>query len=111
MLTEELKRVHEDNRRAIFEFGNGGNWKVCKYLEIKEDCIVGDHYHRKKDECFLLLNGEADVTLSNEPSLHLIAPCIINVARGTYHLFDIKKGSKLICLASEEHDHKDDHKP
>lgn len=109
MCIEELKKVHEDNRRSIFEFGAYGNWKVCKYLEIKEDCIIGDHYHRGKDECFLLSKGEANIILGSETS-KVVAPMVINVSRNTYHLFDIRKGSILICLASEEHTPNDDHK-
>lgn len=46
-----LKLVSEDNRRSLYEFGEG-EWKCAKYLDIKHDCVVGGHYHMEKDECF-----------------------------------------------------------
>jgi mannose-6-phosphate isomerase-like protein (cupin superfamily) len=104
-----LNKVSEDNRRAIFEFGNGGNWKVCKLLNIKEDCVIGDHYHKNKDECFLLISGEADVILDGK--LFEVEPfTVIDVPKFVHHTFNIKNGSLLLCLASQEHNPKDDHK-
>lgn len=104
-----LKTVHEDERRALSEFGNGGNWKVCKYVQVKTDSVIGDHFHKNKDELFLLSKGSADVTVDSL-TVKVKAPVIIDVKRETYHKFVIKKGSILICLASEEHDDTDDHK-
>jgi quercetin dioxygenase-like cupin family protein len=119
----ELKLVSEDERRKLSEFGNGGTWKVCKVLEFKQDALVGNHYHKKKDEMFVLLSGEGlffvrnnqfnknpDYTLAFSDGEYRIAPYSVFIKRGTKHAFNLKKGSVLICLASQEHDPKDDYK-
>lgn len=108
-MVSPLPPISIDHRRALSEFGLGGTWKVCKYLEITEHCVIGDHYHKAKDECFFLASGSGMVKLS--ASAYLIhAPSFINVPRGTYHAFSLEKGSILIGLASEDHDPSDDHK-
>jgi len=105
----ELKLVSEDNRRKLFEFGNGGTWKVCKVLEIKEDSTVGNHYHKKKDEMFVLLRGEGTFLLDGV-EVDRSAPFSLFVERGKYHAFELKAGSILLGLASETHDPTDDYK-
>lgn len=113
-MVSKLEPVSIDSRRSLTEFGMGGTWKVCKYLEITEDCIIGDHYHKQKDECFFLAKGSSDLILGSDHGaqfLKVVAPEFIDVPRGTYHKFTIMKGSILIGLASEEHDPTDDYKP
>lgn len=105
----ELKLVSEDERRKLFEFGNGGNWKVCKVLEAKSDCWVGAHYHKLKDEMFLLIEGSGTFVVETNTKVEY-APFSLFVPRGSYHAFNLKKGSVLLCLASELHDPKDDYK-
>lgn len=104
----ELKLVSEDERRKLSEFGNGGNWKVCKVLEFKQDAWVGNHYHKNKDEMFLLIDG-AGVFVIGENTFIKQAPYSVLVSAGQYHAFKLDKGSVLICLASQEHDPKDDY--
>lgn len=108
-MVSPLPPISIDHRRALSEFGSGGSWKVCKYLEITEDCSIGNHYHNNKDEAFFLARGEATLQLG-KTTYQIEAPCYILVPRETYHIFDIAKGSILIGLASEEHDPNDDHK-
>jgi mannose-6-phosphate isomerase-like protein (cupin superfamily) len=105
----ELKLVSEDNRRKLSEFGNGGTWKVCKVLEIKEESWIGNHYHKKKDEMFLLMDGCGTFVIGESTEVRF-APYSVLVSAGTYHAFKLERGSVLICLASEEHDPKDDYK-
>lgn len=105
----ELKLVSEDDRRKLSEFGNGGNWKVCKVLEMKEDSWIGNHYHKKKDEMFYLMKGTGTFVIGNR-TYNEFAPYSVLVSRDTYHAFKLAKDSVLICLASEEHDPKDDYK-
>lgn len=106
----ELKLVSDDVRRKLSEFGDGGTWKVCKILEAKTDCRVGDHYHKLKDEMFVLLEGSGMFHVGGNGSSRQ-APYSVFVPRGTYHAFDLKKGSVLIGLATELHDPYDDYKP
>lgn len=105
----ELKLVSEDERRKLSEFGNGGTWKVCKVLEFKKDSWVGAHFHKKKDEMFLLLEGSGTFVVEENTSIQH-APFSVLVSAGQYHAFKLEKGSVLICLASQEHDPKDDYK-
>lgn len=105
----ELKLVSEDDRRKLSEFGNGGHWKVCKVLEAKQDCWVGNHYHKLKDEMFLLIEGSGTFVVEQNTEVQH-APFSILIKHGNYHAFNLKKGSILLGLASEEHDPKDDYK-
>lgn len=105
----ELKLVSEDDRRSLYELGVGGTWKVMKYLEIKEDSWVGDHYHKNKDEMFFLSKGKG-LFIVDECKVSASAPYSLFIQRGVYHKFRLKKGSILICLASELHNANDDHK-
>jgi len=104
----EIKLVSEDARRKLSEFGEGGNWKVCKVLEAKTDCWVGNHYHKLKDEMFLLIEGSGTFVLEQQTRVEQ-APFSLFVKRGQYHAFNLKKGSVLIGLATELHDPKDDY--
>jgi mannose-6-phosphate isomerase-like protein (cupin superfamily) len=104
----ELKLVSEDERRKLSEFGNGGNWKVCKVLEFKKDSWVGNHYHKNKDEIFLLLEGSGTFVIEKDTYIK-DAPYSVLVSAGQYHAFNLTKGSVLICLASELHNPKDDY--
>jgi len=105
----ELRLVSDDDRRSLYEMGNGGTWKVCKYLEFKTDSIVGNHLHKKKDELFLLVLGQGEFKVGEETFVRN-APFSFLVSRGTYHSFKLTAGSRLICLASELHDPNDDHR-
>lgn len=107
-----LKIVSEDWRRSLYEFGEG-QWKIAKLVHVKEDSVIGNHFHLEKDECFLLVEGEIiELYLENrEESLikNIKAPFVINVPRGLYHKFNIKAGSKLVGLMSEQYKPEDDH--
>lgn len=105
----ELKLVSEDERRKLSEFGNGGNWKVCKVLEMKELSWIGNHYHKKKDEMFFLTKGSGTFVVGDHTSIQF-APYSVLVSRGTYHAFKLSKDAVLLCLASELHDPSDDYK-
>lgn len=111
----ELRLVHEDVRRTLYELGEGGVWKVVKYIEVKQDCILGDHYHKNKDELFLLVKGggilqtmDMDTKLQNASIL--MAPRSFLISRNTLHTISLYEGSVLMCLASELHDPSDDYK-
>lgn len=99
---------HEDQRRLLIEFGGGRNWKACKFIVVKQDCVLGDHWHDQKDECFLIVGdglcyvGDKIITTSGAT--------VIEVPKGTWHKFELKDGALIIGLASEEFDPKDDHK-
>lgn len=106
---DKMRLVSSDERRNLYEFGGGGIWKVAKYLEININCTVGGHLHKKKDEMFLLISGAGNFIIGDNEFTR-IAPFCFLVPRNTYHVFYLKEDSKLICLASEEHDPDDDYK-
>ncbi len=103
---QSLRLVSEDQRRKLYEFGEG-LWRCAKYLEIKQDSVIGNHYHKLKDECFLLLDGEMEVTLDGVKS-DVKAPCVIEVPRNVYHVFKVKAGSRILGLCSELFNKEDD---
>lgn len=100
--------VHDDARRRLIEFGQGP-FAVCKALTAKAGCVVGEHYHRNKDESFLLLSGRAArVVIGDWQGSNLPAPQEWHVPRGTYHVFELEAGSVLIGTASAPFDPSDE---
>lgn len=100
--------IHEDTRRRLIEL-DGGTFKVCKALVAKDRCVVGDHYHRLKDESFLLLSGKAVyVVIGGETWGNIAAPYEWHVPRGTYHRFEFTSGSVLIGVGTEPFDPADE---
>lgn len=97
-----LKPDHEDERRALYSFPE------AKVLEVKEDCVLGKHYHKKKTEVFILTKGECwlkkQYMKSDNPKssfnndLEIGELIVINPF--TYHEFHIKAGSVLVGLNS-----------
>lgn len=106
---QNLTPEHEDQRRTLYSFAE------AKVLEVKEDCVLGKHYHKLKTEIFILSKGECTVdycSIENRGlesrkmligELHIIEP-------NTYHEFHIKAGSILIGLNSKPFDAADDYK-
>lgn len=83
--------------------------KISKALVAKQDCVVGDHYHRNKEERFLLLSGTALVVIiGNQRQESISAPCEFIVPPNTYHLFGLVEGSILLGVASREFDPADE---
>ncbi len=80
---------------------------------MKENGVLGDHWHAKKDEVFLLLSGSAGLVVIGEehwggtPGSPVLAPYRWEVPRGTYHAFHLAKGSVILGAATEIYD-KDD---
>lgn len=100
--------VHEDDRRRLIEFGQGP-FAVCKAIVAKDGCTLGNHYHRNKDESFLLLSGRARHVIVGDDQWEWIdAPHSWDVPRGTFHVFTLEPGSVLIGTATEEFDPKDE---
>ncbi len=99
---------HEDSRRLLLEWANG-DFKVAKALIAKAGCVVGDHYHKHKDEHFLLLSGRANrVVIGDWQRENVDAPVVLDVPRGAYHLFDLSEGSVLLGVGTAGFDPKDE---
>lgn len=98
--------INDDHRRTLYEFGEGGNWKTAKYVVPKETCIIGNHYHKNKDELFLFV-GDIEVTLNGQSKIYQGVNEVL-VKAGTHHVFKMFPNSFLICLATKEHDPNDE---
>lgn len=99
---------HEDSRRIIFDWAQG-NFKSLKTVYIKDGIAVGDHYHKNKDEHFMLVVGKfLELQLNEGTQYDVQAPYVVIVPRGTYHRFVCEPGSILVCGATELFDENDE---
>lgn len=100
--------VHEDDRRTVIDWANG-EFKAAKALIAKGPCAVGCHFHRNKDEAFLLVSGWCDKSIIGDEVGGLVkAPFVWNVPRGVYHEFHLQGGAILMGVASEVFDEADE---
>ena len=100
-------KLHEDNRRKLEDFPEG------KLITAKEDCVVGNHYHKIKIEIFVLSSGECkfikeDVRTGQAFEFDLEIGELITCYPYEYHEFHLKKGSVLVGLCSHLYDPNDE---
>ena len=99
---------HDDKRRTLYDYASG-NFKSAKVVVAKEAIPVGDHYHKKKDEIFFLLQGNfIELIVGEDVRRNIPAPYIVVVKRGVYHKFILEPGSILCGVATEEFDINDE---
>ena len=82
---EKIKPAHEDERRALTAIFNGDlgfDVKQIKYIKVKEDSLLGDHYHPYK-EFFYVLQGHSEVTL-------------LDIETKERKVYILKEGNRLI---------------
>lgn len=95
--------IHEDNRRRLED------WPEAKIITAKEDCVLGNHYHKIKTEIFILSVGQAWINVDGK-RYQMIKGNMYTVYPNQMHSFDIKKDSVLIGLCSHVYDASDDYK-
>lgn len=100
---------HEDDRRVLTEWVRDFPLRTCKALEVKQDSILGDHFHKEKDEVFYLLKGSGFVTLDSDRT-ELKVGDVIYAARGVKHTFELAKDSILLEAGNKPFDPTDDYK-
>ncbi len=62
---EKIKVAHSDERRDILEMFNGGfDCKQVKILKVKKGNILGNHYHKYRENRYLL-EGKVKYFLKN----------------------------------------------
>lgn len=84
-------------------------FRSAKVIIAKSEHIIGEHYHLKKKEVFLLLTGEAkEVVVGETIWKNIKAPFKWIVDKGFYHSFKLKKGSILLGIASKKFDPNDE---
>ena len=102
--------IDEDERRCFIEWIEDADVCSLKVLIMKSDAIVGKHYHKKKDEHFLLLTGTAKkVIIGSEEYTNISAPYKWVAPKNTYHSFDLINGSILLSAATKPFDSVDDY--
>lgn len=100
---------HNNDVRILTEFGAGKIWKVAKVIKMHEDGILGNHYHKEKDECFVLVYGNGNISVCGKKQKMILLKEYF-VKKGNMHSFELKKGSVLVGLCSEVFNPDDDYK-
>lgn len=96
--------IHEDERRILED------WPEAKTITVKENCTLGQHYHKIKTERFVLVGGEAVIYIGREEPEDMIIGKLYTVFPGQAHTFHLQKGSVLIGLCSHIFDPTDDYR-
>lgn len=101
-------QTHEDDRRIIYDWADG-NFKSAKAVIVKKEIPIGDHYHKNKEEEFLLLTGMfLELQVGEEITYNVKAPHKVFIPKNTYHKFICEKGSILLGTATELFDINDE---
>jgi mannose-6-phosphate isomerase-like protein (cupin superfamily) len=98
-------KKHEDNRRVLIEWVEDSPMRSCKVVIAKGETVVGEHYHKNKDEIFYLLIGRGEYNLGGN-WFPFGDPLFI--PRGTWHSFRLSDGAILLGAASEPFDINDE---
>ena len=99
---EHVGISHEDHRRALTDLFNGDFVaKQGKKVEVKIDCIMGNHYHPYR-QFFFMDKGEADYAFVNvdkpeeRVDMHLIAGDKVIIDKRIAHRAIMKAGNVTI---------------
>ena len=97
-------KKHSDNRRDLHEY----EYPVTKILEAKEDCELGNHYHKLKDEVFLITNGQC-TAIVDDKIIPMVPFIPVDVKAGAVHKFVMLKGTVLVGFCTRAYDSTDDY--
>lgn len=101
---------HENDKRILIEWIENTPFCSTKAIIAKTDSPIGGHYHKEKNEIFLLLKGKAKrVIIGKTEQRDVKAPHLWECPKGTYHLFELKKKSILLGAADKPFDSEDEH--
>lgn len=103
-----MSLVHKDKRRSLYECSIGDC--TIKYLIAIKNCVVGNHFHKKHIEAFVLLTGRAYAKIGEKKALRMKRHREIIVKPKIKHTFTLNKGSVLLELANKKYDPEDDYK-
>lgn len=101
--------THEDDRRVLVEWVKDFSLRTCKVIILKKDTSIGNHYHKKKDEIFFLLQGKGEVELDGEREPLKLGD-VVFAGKGTKHTFHLIEGSILLEAGTKPFDKSDDYK-
>lgn len=102
--------IHEDERRILESFPE------AKIIKVKQDCVIGEHYHKIKTEQFILCEGKCKLIMLTTDlvgfgrSVKMKIGELFVIPPGIYHEFHISAESVLIGINSHPYDKSDDYK-
>ncbi len=99
---------HEDDRRLLCEWIPDIPVRTCKAFFIKEDCRLGDHYHRETTDIFFLLKGSGTYILDGIEKEFKEGQCI-KVLPKVMHTLKLKKYSILLEASTLPYDKSDEY--
>ena len=101
--------THEDERRTLIEWITDEPFRSAKVVIAKGEQVIGKHFHKKKDEAFLLLSGKAKkVVIDGIEEWNVLPVRKWFIPRGVKHEFVLEKGSVLLGVGSEAFDPEDE---
>lgn len=101
LVYRKIDPVHEDNRRSLTEVYSGEfTARQIKVLKIKEDSILGNHYH-PYGQFFYMLTGEADYTFVNietgeNQNIKMVGGDFIRIEKNIAHKSVMKAGNVMV---------------
>ena len=118
-LVTTLEPTHSDSRRTILEYENSVTETFQNAVAIKvtgnEPVVLGNHYHARKNEVFLLLQGKIkeliliNVATGEQTAFYNLGPLTkIVMPHGTAHRFTLAPKSTLLVLSTLPYDKSDD---
>jgi mannose-6-phosphate isomerase-like protein (cupin superfamily) len=94
--------IHEDERRTLED------WPEAKIITAKQDCVLGNHYHKIKTEKFIAVEGDIVMitdgrkTVMEKGVMYTVEPLV-------HHSFVLKSGSVLLGICSHTYNASDDY--
>lgn len=99
---------HEDERRTLVEYIHDLPFRTSKVLFVKQDSVLGNHYHKLKDDIFFLVKGSGTYTIDGHEEIFSQGDCIF-VKAGMRHSFKLFNGSILLESSTLPYDKGDEH--
>lgn len=101
--------INNDERRTLIEWISDTPFCMAKAVLVKTHSVIGNHYHKEKNETFLLLQGYAlRVVIGDTVQGGVHAPALFEVPKGAFHSFELEAGSILLGVADRPHDPEDE---
>ena len=99
---------HEDDRRLLVEYIKDYPIRTSKVLYVKDNQMLGSHYHKAKDDIFFLVRGNGTAIIDNVAREFEEGDCLL-VRAGEKHAFTLDKGSILIESSTTPYDKTDEY--
>ena len=110
--------AHEDSRRIISEFNSNEGDFAVKHFLVKEQLPLGNHYHTKKTEVFIVLKGQGILRscpidkatgkpIGDVETKELDNKSVVAVPAYVAHTFTFEPGSEVLCFSSKAFNEED----